>query len=255
MGFRDLHCFNMAMLAKQVWRLLSEPNSLCARVLRAKYYSDGKLLIAKLKSGSSFTWQSIMAGLECFKKGCIWRVGDGTKINIWEINWIPSSQNLKIMTPRGSTLLNCVNDLINPATGQWDEELITYFFWHVDVHRILQISLSPDREDFVAWHHTKTSLYSFRSGYHCLWDYKFGRHDRNSDLAEAANKPVWDKLWDLDIPSKIKIFGWRILHGMIPCRGVLANRHIGNDGSCPLCSSGCEDIKHVLFTCERARAV
>ena len=75
MGFRDLHSFNIAMLAKQVWRLLSNPDSLCARVMRARYYPDGKLLNAKLKSGSSYTWQSVLAGLECFKRGCIWRVG------------------------------------------------------------------------------------------------------------------------------------------------------------------------------------
>lgn len=65
----------------------------------------------------------------------------------------------------------------------------------------------------------------------------------------------WDKLWKLDLPGKIKIFGWRVLHGMIPCKGVLANKHIGNQGSCPLCPSGCEDIKHMLFTCDRAREV
>ena len=97
MGFRDFQCFNLAMLAKQVWRLLSNPDSLCARVLRARlsnpdslcarvlrarYFPDGKLLDARLKSGSSYTWQSIFAGLQCFKKGYIWRVGDGSQIKI-----------------------------------------------------------------------------------------------------------------------------------------------------------------------------
>lgn len=78
MGFRDFHSFNLAMLAKPVWRLLYDPDSLCARVLRAKYYPDGKLLQVRMKSGSFFTWQSVLAGLECFKRGYIWRVGDGT---------------------------------------------------------------------------------------------------------------------------------------------------------------------------------
>jgi hypothetical protein len=33
MGFRDLVLFNQSMLERQGWRLLTEPNSLCARVL------------------------------------------------------------------------------------------------------------------------------------------------------------------------------------------------------------------------------
>ena len=49
MGFRDIQSFNLAMLAKQVWKLLREPDSLCAKVLRAHYYSDGKLPNAKMK--------------------------------------------------------------------------------------------------------------------------------------------------------------------------------------------------------------
>jgi hypothetical protein len=111
MGFRDFHSFNLAMLAKQVWRVLYDPDSLCARVLRAKYYPDGKLLRAKTRSGSSFTWQSMLEGLDCFKRGYIWRVGDGTQINIWEDNWIPGSRNMKVLTLRGNTLISMVEEL------------------------------------------------------------------------------------------------------------------------------------------------
>ena len=101
MGFRDLHSFNLAMLSKQVWRLISEPDSLCAKVLRAKYYPQGDILKAGPKTGSSFTWQSIMAGLATFKRGYIWRIGTGEKVDIFLDPWIPSSLDRRIVTPRG----------------------------------------------------------------------------------------------------------------------------------------------------------
>jgi hypothetical protein len=140
-------------------------------------------LNAKLKSGSSFTWQSIMAGLECFKKGYIWRVGDGTQINIWEDCWIPSSHNLKVMTPKGNNVVQHVNDLINPIYGQWDSESIDSIFWPINAHRILQIPLTPEREDLVAWHYNKTGLFTVRSAYYRQWDYRFGRKERNQNIA------------------------------------------------------------------------
>lgn len=71
----------------------------------------------------------------------------------------------------------------------------------------------------------------------------------------VGDNQTWKKLWILWLPAKIKIFGWRVLQGLIPCRGVLANKHIGNNSSCPLCQQGCEDIKHMMFQCERAREV
>jgi hypothetical protein len=106
------------MLAKQVWRIIDEPNSLCAQVLRAKYFPDGDILKAGPKAGSSFTWQSIVAGIQTFKRGCIWRVGNGDDIEIWRDPWIPSSPNRKIIAPRGDCILTRVSELIDPSTGQ-----------------------------------------------------------------------------------------------------------------------------------------
>ena len=88
MGYRDLHLFNLAMLARQGWRLIVELDSLCAQVLRAKYYPNGDLLGVKEKSGISYSWRSLIRGLKALNNGLIWRVGDGTNINIWTDPWI-----------------------------------------------------------------------------------------------------------------------------------------------------------------------
>jgi hypothetical protein len=117
MGFRDLHTFNMAMLAKQSWRLISKPDSICAKVLKAKYYPNCSLLHAGPKKGSSYTWQSIVAGLKTFKRGHVWRIGIGEKVNIWEDHWIPTSPTRKVITRRGQILYKTVDQLIDPTTN------------------------------------------------------------------------------------------------------------------------------------------
>ena len=66
---------------------------------------------------------------------------------------------------------------------------------------------------------------------------------------------MWKKLWKLKVPSKIKIFGWRALRGLLPCNAILSNRHIIPEGGCPICHGGAQDIKHMIFTCARSEAV
>jgi hypothetical protein len=106
------------MLAKQYWRLLSEPDSLFSQVLRSKYYLYVDLTNVVSKKGSSFTWQSIIAGVKTFKSGCIWRPGCGAT------HWIPTSATRKVSSPRGSYVLKRVEELTNPVIGFQDEELL-----------------------------------------------------------------------------------------------------------------------------------
>jgi hypothetical protein len=124
------------MLSKQVWRLIANPDSVCAQVLRAKYYTDGDILKAGPKAGSSFTWQSIIVGIQLFKRGCILRIGNGESVHIWNDPWIPSSDDRKIMTHRGGCLLS-------------------------KVRPVLHIPLYLGAFDyFLSWHGTRTGIFS-----------------------------------------------------------------------------------------------
>lgn len=101
--------------------MLQNPESLCAQVLGAKYFPDENCLNAVAISNMSYTWRSILKGIDLLKKGLIWRVGDGSPINMWHDPWIPGETRLPA-TPKGTNLLTKVSELINPVIGLWDED-------------------------------------------------------------------------------------------------------------------------------------
>jgi hypothetical protein len=44
MGSRDLEIFNLALLARQAWRILINPEFLCSQLLKVVYFPSGDLL-------------------------------------------------------------------------------------------------------------------------------------------------------------------------------------------------------------------
>ncbi|GJN07424.1 hypothetical protein PR202_ga25254 [Eleusine coracana subsp. coracana] len=127
MGFRDLHLFNKALLGKQGWRLMEQPESLCARVLKGRYYHDGEFLTAKRKKHTSHTWRAIMKGREVLYEGLIRRLGDGRGTNVWNDRWITNHPLGKPFTQRSNHQIQVVSELL-PASLQWNETLLREIF-------------------------------------------------------------------------------------------------------------------------------
>jgi len=150
LGFRDIHSFNLSMLAKQGWRLVQNPDSLCARIMGAKYFPHGDLFKAKQTGTVSYTWRSIMRGIKVLESGVIWRIGNGERVNIWKDPWIPRGTTRKVITPRGSNLLNWVSELIDPITGGWDEELLNQTLWPEDAEVVRALPVYNDLDDVLA---------------------------------------------------------------------------------------------------------
>jgi hypothetical protein len=55
MGFRDMKLFNQAMLTRQCWRILIDPESLCAKLLKGRYFPNGSFLDSTITRSRSFT--------------------------------------------------------------------------------------------------------------------------------------------------------------------------------------------------------
>ena len=102
MGFRDFQKFNIAMLAKQVWRLLHQKETLLYKVFNAKYFLNGNILEAPIHPKCSYVW-SILQAHDVINKGAIWRVGNGELIDVWKHRWLPNLACNKIVSPRAGS--------------------------------------------------------------------------------------------------------------------------------------------------------
>lgn len=146
---QDIRSFNLALLAKQGWRLLTNPNSLLFQVYKARYFQDGSFLSAQLGSRPSATWRGIWMAKRYLNMEQRCRVGNGNGISIWADPWIPNYVNFKIITPRPYHLgfSYAVLDLIGPISRNWNKELISAHFQEVDRTRILQIPIGATTQE------------------------------------------------------------------------------------------------------------
>ena len=82
LGFKDLDCFNMTLLAKQWWRIIQDENSLYYRVLKAKYFPKVAANLAEKGQKASYLRNSLLEGKKVVDQGTLWRVGDEKRIDV-----------------------------------------------------------------------------------------------------------------------------------------------------------------------------
>ncbi|KAA3462946.1 non-ltr retroelement reverse transcriptase [Gossypium australe] len=169
MGFRDLSFFNKALLAKQAWRLLSQPSCLLSKVLKARYFPFSHFLSAKVGFYLSFTWRSICNARDLIADGLIWRIGNGRSVNIWNDPWVLGPGNGRLLIQDISTQWTIVNHLMDDHSFTWKEDIIHRIADHNQARRILKIPLPQTNvDDNLVWHHDNIGEYTVKSGYRVL---------------------------------------------------------------------------------------
>jgi hypothetical protein len=218
------------MLSRQAWHLVQFPDSLCAQILRAKYYPNGDVLEAKAEQGISYTWRGILHGIDLLKQGVIWRIGDGTQVRIWDDPWIPKLWCRKVATPRNG-LLTKVSELISPITGNWDVQLVKDTFWPGDVDMILNIPLREGAVDFRAWHFDPKGVHAVKQAYKLHRNIVRRDGARQGESSSSIPESMggngdqrWLHLWQLPCPNKLRMFAWRLAHNSLAVRSNLIRR-------------------------------
>jgi len=144
MGFKSLGTFNTAMLGKQGWRIMTNPDTLISRMYKAKYFSRCNFLDSTLGHNPSFVWRSICNFKFILRVGSRWRMGDGSSIPVWINNWL--LDNI-VITPRvsdGSPLADLrVKDCLLQDLKAWNVPFLQANFSPQLVEHIIQTPLYP----------------------------------------------------------------------------------------------------------------
>uniref|UniRef100_A0A803PI06 Reverse transcriptase domain-containing protein n=1 Tax=Cannabis sativa TaxID=3483 RepID=A0A803PI06_CANSA len=211
LGFRSLVHFNQAMLAKQAWRILKQPNSTVSRILSARYYPQSSFLSSSTGHSPSFVWH----------------------------HWIPGFRQI--------TPLSLVPDRVASfitSSLSWDTDKIQSCYPPHVAQIILSIPLplTPSQDDLI-WELSSSGIYTVRSGYHL----SFSTTGPPDIPSSSSPSPWWKILWHLSIPTKVKHFAFRATNQTLPTAQNLALRKIIKSPCCSRCGNHEESVSHALF--------
>lgn len=246
LGMKELYKFNIAMLAKQGWRLVNNVNLLVSSLMKGRYYPKEDFLNAAMWSNPSFMWRSILTAQDLLKHGCRRRIGNGDKTRIWKVPWLPDVDNGYLSTDMPLELQNAtVSGLMEIDHRRWDEEVISDLCNDRDKELILSIPLSMGtREDGWYWLLDPKGNFTVRSGY------RFLQGEQPKPYAK-----FWRKMWSLRLPGKVLNLLWRACCGCLPTAMALTNKRVEINKICPWCHQAEETDIHVFFECNFARSM
>lgn len=99
LSFKLIREFNLALLGKQAWRIITSPESLVAKIFKARYFANCSFMDAAVGHNPSYYWRSILASQELIMNGCARRIGNGKSTTIWKDRWVAGQSHHTLNPP------------------------------------------------------------------------------------------------------------------------------------------------------------
>jgi hypothetical protein len=219
-------------------------------------------------ANSSLWWRDIL-GLakgnneNRFKSNISCGVGDGKNIGFWKFKWFgdrPFSELFPDIFSKEADKDVLIAERVQGNSRDrvwswnWRQQLSTSEQNHLEALKVLLLDFTfiPNAVDRWRWMTGTMGLFSVRSCYSLLSE------SMAAEVIDVNVLAAVKKLWKIDIPSKVLVFGWRLLLERLPTRSALNHRgilHHSQDLSCAFCSQQAEDIDHLFFICSFSKSV
>lgn len=194
LGFRHFALTNRALLAKQLWNIYKNPNTLCSRWLVGKYFHGSLHNNDVPTTQQSKVWKGIIAIRALIHDSLRWNVGSGTSIPIGSKFWW---QPLPSKPPD----LHFVSDLRVSHAGTWDQDKVLQCFGQALVDDVMRTPLSfTSVPDQLVWMGSPSGAYSVAAGYSRLLS------DQVTLTSNDTSCIRWDVFWKIRVPRRVLLF-------------------------------------------------
>ncbi|KAL8456695.1 hypothetical protein ACS0TY_034802 [Phlomoides rotata] len=238
LGVRSIRLANNSFICKLAWDILCNSSS-DMNLLHDRYITAGGR--PRTLGRPSSIGPGIRRHLDRLVTGSRWVVGQSSRLNFWNDNWLGYIISEKIGIPPAFAmgLSSTILDYFYEECWHFDYE---FFMKHTDIVRdILNIHVSRGYDSRV-WGNSVSGMLTSRMAYDML-------HSPNP----WVNWSSW--IWGTSIPPCRSTLIWRAIWGKLPTADWLRLYGIQGPTICFLCHSASESLDHIFAHCSFTRSL
>ncbi|XXG42088.1 hypothetical protein AAC387_Pa01g2436 [Persea americana] len=193
----------------------------------------------QVKNMDSEMWKLMLRHREHILSNQRWVIGDGQQVQALDDTWVPHFGPLRpfLLQQLDNSTSPRVCYLIKQAPDgpTWDLDTLRTCWLGAVVKKILCLPLGGS--DICCWNDEPAGTCKFKAMYNYLLPRPVG-----------PNLP-WKLLWQLPIPRKVQLFGWKLLQDRLPTRQHLGRWIPAINHECSMCRQAEETVEHLFAQC------
>ncbi|KAJ9536430.1 hypothetical protein OSB04_un000388 [Centaurea solstitialis] len=247
LGFKNLSIWNRALIAKNMWDILTSRPTLWVSWVRSLNINSSNFWIIRKTNAWSWVLRKMMDLRNVLRPHVISRIGDGRNTHAWEDTWLRCGPLSSVISYRhihgyGFNTSTTVREFLDQIDGTWPADWLVR--WPIlEVHTLPVVV--DETSDTVLWQSRNNGMVDFAVSvaYESL--------DVPHDIVPWAAS-----VWFTGHIPKHAFCLWLACHHRLPTQDrLILWKHDPPDWKCSLCGSCLDSHQHLFFECTYAALV
>ncbi|GKA09574.1 reverse transcriptase zinc-binding domain-containing protein [Tanacetum coccineum] len=247
LGIRRLECFNSALMASHIWKLLTLKESLWVKWIHEYKLKGRNFWDFPMRGNMSWGWRKILKLRPIIRKFIWSKIGNGRNTSLWFDTWADFEPRAAQISPRdivrsGLSLQSKVQDVIHHGLWVWPQELLVKYPFLNNYNTPIR----DDARDTLVWRNIHGNVKKFSVSQ--VWD----------DIRHRESKVNWySMVWFPSCIPRHAINLWLIIRRKLKTQDLVPMWDVSDSLGmvCSLCESVPDSHDHLFFECPFANGI